>query len=148
MTPNLLISGVFIRERDTGRMPWAHGHRLEWSIYMLRNSKDCWGPSEAEDKDSLLELQRWAFKIRSQDFPDDSVVKNLPASAGDAGSISELGRSPGEGNATHSSILAWRTPWTEEPGRLQSMRSQKSRTQLSDYNKLSVWCVTPQNFFK
>ena len=94
MTPNLLISGVFIRERDTGRMPWAHGHRLEWSIYMLRNSKDCWGPSEAEDKDSLLELQRWAFKIRSQDFPDDSVVKNLPASAGDAGSIPAWRREP------------------------------------------------------
>ena len=75
-------------------MPWAHGHRLEWSIYMLRNSKDCWGPSEAEDKDSLLELQRWAFKIRSQDFPDDSVVKNLPASAGDAGSIPAWRREP------------------------------------------------------
>ena len=34
--------------------------------------------------------------------------------------------------ATHSRILAWRTPWTEEPGRLQSMRSSKSRTQLSN----------------
>ena len=34
--------------------------------------------------------------------------------------------------ATHSSILAWKIPWTEEPGRLQSMRSQ-SRTQLSDF---------------
>ena len=34
--------------------------------------------------------------------------------------------------ATHSSILAWRIPWTEEPGRLQSMDSQKSRTQLSN----------------
>ena len=32
--------------------------------------------------------------------------------------------------ATHSSILAWRIPWTEEPGRLQSMRSK--RTRLSD----------------
>ena len=29
-----------------------------------------------------------------------------------------------EGMATHSSILAWRIPWTEEPGGLQSMRSQ------------------------
>ena len=37
-----------------------------------------------------------------------------------------------EGIATHSSILAWRIPWTEEPGRLQSIGSQKSRTQLSD----------------
>ena len=34
--------------------------------------------------------------------------------------------------ATHSSILPWEIPWTEEPGRLQSMGSQKSRTQLSD----------------
>ena len=33
-----------------------------------------------------------------------------------------------EGMATHSGILAWRTPWTEEPGGLQSMESQKSRT--------------------
>ena len=36
-----------------------------------------------------------------------------------------------EGMATHSSILAWRIPWTEEPGGLQSMGSQ-SRTRLSD----------------
>ena len=34
--------------------------------------------------------------------------------------------------ATHSSILAWRIPWTEEPGRLQSMGLQRNRTQLSD----------------
>ena len=34
--------------------------------------------------------------------------------------------------ATHSSILAWKIPWTEEPGRLQSMRSQ-SRTRLSHF---------------
>ena len=33
-----------------------------------------------------------------------------------------------KGLATHSSILAWRIPWTEEPGRLQSMGSQKSDT--------------------
>ena len=32
--------------------------------------------------------------------------------------------------ATHSSILAWRIPWMEESGGLQSMESQKSRTQL------------------
>ena len=32
-----------------------------------------------------------------------------------------------EGKATHSIILAWKIPWTEEPGRLQSMRSQRIR---------------------
>ena len=37
-----------------------------------------------------------------------------------------------KGMATHSSILAWKIPWTEEPGGLQSMGLQKSQTQLSD----------------
>ena len=37
-----------------------------------------------------------------------------------------------KGIATHSSILAWRIPWTEEPGRLSSMGSQKCWTRLSD----------------
>jgi len=36
-----------------------------------------------------------------------------------------LGRSPGGENGTHSSILAWRIPWTEEPGGLQSKGSQR-----------------------
>ena len=46
--------------------------------------------------------------------------------------------------ATHSSILAWRIPWTEEPGGLQSMGSlrvhgvAKSRTQLSDFHFTSL----------
>ena len=34
--------------------------------------------------------------------------------------------------ATHSSILAWETPWAEEPGGLQSMESRKSQTRFSD----------------
>ena len=37
-----------------------------------------------------------------------------------------------KGMATHSSLLAWEIPWTEEPDGLQSMRLQMSRTQLSD----------------
>ena len=44
------------------------------------------------------------------------MVENLPANAGDSDLIPGLGRSPGEGNATHSSILVWKIPWTEEPG--------------------------------
>ena len=43
----------------------------------------------------------------------------------------ELRRSPGGGHATHSSILAWRIPWTEEPGGLQSMGSQRVRHDFS-----------------
>ena len=47
------------------------------------------------------------------------MVRNLPACAGDMrdmGSIPRLGRSPEKGIATHSSILAWIIPWTEESG--------------------------------
>ena len=52
------------------------------------------------------------------------MVKNLPANAGDVGLIPGSGRSPGEGNGNPLHILAWRIPGTEEPGGLQSMRSQ------------------------
>ena len=56
------------------------------------------------------------------------MVKNSPANdreVRDAGSIPGSGRSHGEGEAVHSSILAWRIPWTEEPGGLWSTGSQK-----------------------
>ena len=52
------------------------------------------------------------------DFAGGSDGKEFACNEEDAGLISESGRSPGEGNATHSSILAWEIPWTEEPGEL------------------------------
>jgi len=65
-------------------------------------------------------------------LPGVSVVKRLPANAGDKGSIPASGRSPGVGNGNHSSILAWEIPLPEEPDRLQSMGLQKNLTQLID----------------
>ena len=64
-------------------------------------------------------------------FPGGLVVKNLPAKQETW--VRSLGRQdPLEKEmATHSSILAWEIPWTEEPGGLQSMELQKSRTRLS-----------------
>ena len=53
------------------------------------------------------------------------AVKNPPTNAGDAGSVLGWGRSPGVENATHSSIPAWKIPWTEDRGRLQSMGLQR-----------------------
>ena len=50
-------------------------------------------------------------------IPGRSAIKNPPANAGDLGSVFGLGRCPGEEQAMHSSIFAWETPWTEEPGR-------------------------------
>ena len=52
------------------------------------------------------------------------MVKNPPSNAGDTrdmGSILEWEDPLQKGMATHSSILAWEIPWTEEPGELQSM---------------------------
>ena len=54
------------------------------------------------------------------------MVKNPPANAGDVDSIPELGRSPGEGMATHSNTLAWGIPWIEESGGLHLMGLQKN----------------------
>ena len=54
------------------------------------------------------------------------MVKNRPANAGDTGSIPGLGRSLEKGMRTHSSILAWRIPWTEEPGSYRPQDCEKS----------------------
>ena len=55
------------------------------------------------------------------------MVKNLPANAGDQGSIPGLGDPLEKRMATNSSILAWETPLTEEAGGLQSIESQRVR---------------------
>ena len=64
-------------------------------------------------------------------FPDGSVVKNLPPSAGDTEPwVQSLGQADPleEEMATHSSILAWRIPRTEEPGRITLCRVTESDT--------------------
>ena len=60
------------------------------------------------------------------------MVKNLPAVQ--ETQVRSLGQEDplAEGMATHSSILAWRIPWAEEPSGLQSMESQKSQKPLSN----------------
>ena len=65
----------------------------------------------------------WAFQMAP-------VVKNPPANVEDirdAGSFPGSGKFPEECMKTHSSILSWRIPWAEEPGRPQSMGSQRDR---------------------
>ena len=68
-------------------------------------------------------------------FQDGAVLKNLPAGQ----ELQEIWvRALGQEDpleeemATHSSILAWKTPWTEEPGRLQSTGSQKRHNQATE----------------
>ena len=70
-------------------------------------------------------MLRWASQMTL-------VIKNPPASARDLrhGFDPWVGKIPGEEMETHSSILAWRILWTEEPGGLQYMRSQSVGTWL------------------
>ena len=60
-------------------------------------------------------------------FPDGSLVKNPPANAGDLGLIPGSEDALEKGIATNSSILDWKIPWTEGPGRLQSIGSHRIR---------------------
>ena len=73
-----------------------------------------------------------------QHFPGDAVVKNLLDNPRDTDSIPGLGRSSGGGNGNslqYSCLqysfhgIAWKIPWTEELGRLQSMRLQSDTTE-------------------
>ena len=89
----------------------------------LQGSSSWWGRRESWLK------KIWVTIESTRGFPGVSAIMNLPANAGNAGSIPGSGRSPGEEVATHSSTLA---PWTEEPGRLKSMGPQKSQTKLSN----------------
>ena len=65
-------------------------------------------------------------------FPGGSVVNNLPAKQ--EMQVQSLGQEDtlNKAMATHSSVLAWEIPWTEEPGGLQSTGLQKGWTWLRD----------------
>ena len=73
---------------------------------------------DSEMKPSWYKDPTWTFKEHylpprvSQWLSGKESAWNV----GNVGLNPGLGRSPGEGMATHSSIFAWRIPWTEEPG--------------------------------
>ena len=83
-------------------------------------------------------------------FPVGSDSKESACNVGDLGSIPGSVRSPGERMATHPSIIACRISWTEEPGRLQSMESQRvghdraTKTFTREYLALSSYGLCSQ----
>ena len=83
-------------------------------------------------------FQLWAFLVAL-------MVKNLPAMQETW--VQSLGQEDAleQGMATHSSILAWRIPWTEEPGRLQSWGQQRGTTErLNTFTFISFnWSTCP-----
>ena len=71
-------------------------------------------------------------------FPVVLLVNNLHANAGDIKRLEVdpwVGQMPDEGMAAHSSILAWRIPWTEEPDEIKSIGSQRVR---HDWDNLAL----------
>ena len=78
-------------------------------------------------------------------------MKSPPANAGDA---RDLGPIPGQEDPLeeeemiiHSRILAWKIPWTEEPGELQSVESQESQIRLSGHARAlkAFICISPSS---
>ena len=77
----------------------------------------------------------------NEGFPGGSVMKNLPAKQ-EMGVQSLGGEDPLEKEmATHSSVLAWRIPWTEEPGRLQSRGLQRVWHDLATKPHTYIYCI-------
>ena len=72
-------------------------------------------------------------------FPRSSVGKESAGNAGDVGLIPELGRSPGEGNGNPLQYSCLENPWTEEPGRLQSVGSQEKESETIQQPSNDVW---------
>ena len=89
-------------------------------------------------------FRNWRIIWTQWGFPGDSDDKESDCNTRDPGSILGSGRPLGEGNDNSSEILAWRIPWTEEPGGLQSMGLQRvghhwatdSSTSLTSINKI------------
>ena len=101
-------------QTSTRGVPWTH---------KVSNTND--GHGMVKRNIASLCLRKVASVWRIWGFPGGSGSKEADYNAvGDPGLILGSGRSPGGGN-DHSSILAWRIPWTEEPCRVQSRGSQR-----------------------
>ena len=89
-------------------------------------------PGDSKGQGILACCSPWSHKESDTTLTGCSVIKNPPANAGDVGrSLGWEGLLEKE-KATHSSILAWKTPWIEQPGQLQFKGLQKSQIQLSN----------------
>ena len=91
----------------------------------------------------LARVSPWTvFSDILRGFPGGSVVENLPAKK-KMWVRSQGGEDPLEKEmATHSRILAWRIPWTEEPGGLQSMGLQRVGHNLETEHKARrIWAI-------
>ena len=125
----LVSSGIIFYATVANRIP-AIGFQGNYSTHKLKT-----GPSKAGSQDRTDWDSTWLHPMITSGFG------TLPSFMG---LIRGLGRSLDKGMAIHSSVHAWRIPWTEEPVRLQSMGSQRvgngwvTKEQLPD-TVLRLW---------
>ena len=106
-----------------GKIPWRR-EQLSTPVFLPGEFHGFYSPWGRQESDTTGQLS-----LTHSCIPGDASGKEA-ATAGDLrdlGLIPGSGRPPGEGNGNHLSILAWRIPWTEVLGGLQSMGSQRVR---------------------
>ena len=153
-----LYFGLFSRHNKISHILY---HLAYFTIFLL--SMNFWGGGIKKRKKNVTLFASWSPCIHPslwpvemvrtlvRGFPSGSAVKNLPAMQKTW--VQSLGRENPleEGIATHSSILAWKIPWAEEPGRLQSMGSYRAGHDwahilvmtLSSRRRHSWWLTCP-----
>ena len=100
------------------------------------NSTSTWYKNKQANKWVFFEFSLHLLLPAFEGFPGGSVVKNPLANPGettDVSSIPGLEDSLEKEMATHSSILAWKIAWAEEPSGLQFMPTQRVKTQLGNW---------------
>ena len=110
---------------QSGRSPGGgHGNPLQYSCLDNPMDRGSWGRKEL-DIISIAAAGTFLYSFKCVYSLVAQMVKNLPAVQ--EIQIQSLGQEDPleKGMATHCSILAWRIPWTEKPGRLQSMGSHR-----------------------
>ena len=109
---------------------WYQHPRISLSLYLCHSAQASRVTDTSNSNSSHAwercppNFAKWHFKLpnlHSTLAPlVAQMVKNLPCNVGDAGLIPGFGKLLEKGMETHSNILAWRIPWTEEPDGLQS----------------------------
>ena len=140
-TPVFLPGESQGQRSPVGHSPWCHTHALFYSMvlrfYRLLGSNANTGHAECSSSTILFPVEpgNAVFSVSNRASQVGQMQRTcLPVQETQETWVRSLSQKDplGKEMATHASILVWEIPWTKEPGRLQSLGSQNSWTQLSD----------------